>query len=145
MGRQFCLAFPERAERIRQLFGNDLLSLSGRITSYAFFISLGISAIARITHIHRRLYMSLGIIGKLLGWGLALTAITAYYTHELDEITLDFNLALLITAIPTYCMFMRCFYYTEQLVPEAADVISFGVRVSKKVPGIYRKVMERFL
>ena len=143
MGQEFCLTFPNRAERIDRLFRHDLLPLSGRMTFAAFFISMGVAAILRLIHLHRYLYMSLGIIGKLLCWGLPLTGLTAFYMHERYEISLDWGLTLLVTAVPAYCLFMRCFHYTERLVPEAEDVWGWGARSCKKVPGICKQIIER--
>ncbi|MFO7839821.1 MAG: hypothetical protein R6X08_10045 [Desulfosalsimonadaceae bacterium] len=133
MGQEFCLSFPKKAERIEQLLNRDLMALSGRITFSAFFVSLGIAAIGRVTQINRYFYMSLGIIGKLSYWGLPLTAITAYYIHNQYTVSLNFGLTCLIAAIPTCCLFMSCFYYTENLLPEAEDVLGFGYRLYKKV------------
>ncbi|HMA66579.1 MAG TPA: hypothetical protein VKO20_02060 [Desulfosalsimonadaceae bacterium] len=140
MGREFCLSFPKRAEQIEQLLDKDLMVLSGRITLSAFFVSLAIAAVGRVTHINRHFYMSLGIIGKLAYWGLPVTAVTAYYIHKEYAVSQDFGLTLLMAAIPTYCLFMSCFYYTEKLLPEAEDVLGFGYRLSKKVREVFHKM-----
>ncbi len=141
-GREFRICFPEKTALIEQVFDSSLFLLSGRVTLSVFLVCAAAASIARITHISRYFYMSLGIIGKLLYWGPALTAASAFYLHE-QYAGFSWKMSVLFAVIPAYCLFMNCFKYAERLLPEAEDVVSLAVPFFRRAWKSLRRIAEK--
>ncbi len=145
MGQKFYLYFPDKAEAIEQTLSTDLRLLSGRITLTAFLFSIGIAAFGRITHINRYFYMSLGLIEKLLYWGIPLTGITSFYIHIKYLQDFNWELTFLLAAFPTYCLFMNCFKYAEKLLPEMEDVLFWARNFGKRVWSLFKIITKKII
>ena len=132
---------------IEQTLNNDLIPLSGKITFAAFLVSLAIAALGQITHFNRHFYLSMGLIGKLLYWGLPLSAIIAFYIHKQYLNYLNWEMTFALAAIPTYCLFMNTFKYATKLVPEMEDLFYwgnfYGSRVWRSLKRLIHNITQR--
>lgn len=132
IGQQYMEYFPRRAEIINEIFDYEALYLAGDATLSALVVCLGMSAVGRLLHINRYLYLSRGFMGKLLLWGPGLTAVAAYHLYWEYGFSSWEGIAM-VTAVPTYCLFMNCYDYTGRLLPELGDLIRIITPYVKKL------------
>ena len=121
-GKKFSLLHPKATGVISNIVNNDLIELSIHTTFSAFAICLIISAICQVSYITRFLYYPRSIITKLLFWGIPLSAVVSMYIN--DQIELAHWSYTMPIIVPTLCVFMYCFKFTEALLPEFGAVIN---------------------
>jgi len=121
-GKKFIMLQPEAANRISNIVNNDLIEISIHTTFSAFTICLIICAICRVTYIKRFFYYPRNTIGKLLFWGLPLTAIVSMYVNDQIQWA-HWSYTVPITIVPTLCVFTYCFQFSEALLPEIGDIV----------------------
>ncbi len=127
MGHQFLVLFPGRSSAISEVMHCDIFCFAGRLTLTAFGICIAIAAGCRFFYLRRLLYDSMGLAGKLLVWGVLLTAGVTYTVYQ-DTGLGSWQILAVFAAFPTYCLFMNCFRYTNILVPEAGPLILMAWR-----------------
>lgn len=126
MADDFISLHPERAETIIHLASLDLVYFCTEVTLSAFVICFAMSAICQFTHISHYLYLSQGLFGKLVYWGIPLTGAVSYYI-KIEYGFSDLNVICCIAMIPTYLMFISCFKYSQKLIPEAGEVLAIAI------------------
>jgi hypothetical protein len=141
MGGQFLSLFPERAMTMMEIADMELLHFSFDITFTSFLFCMALGAICRFTHISYFFYSSQGLMGKLIYWGLALSAMVSFYVKK-EYGFYSWEVVFIVVMIPTYIMFISCFKYTESLLPEAADVIRSILSVLKP---LYRYAIDNII
>lgn len=131
MGREFVNLFDHKTHVINKLMGLDFWHFAWEITITSFMVCVTVSAAAWLSHIGRILYLPLSAPAKLFFWGLPLSAAVAFYLYTVTGFS---NSAILFTvaAVPTLCLFMSCFQYTERLLPECSDIVVEGVRITRE-------------
>ena len=132
IGRQFVKLQPQQTQMITAIISQDIAALSFNTTLAAFVICMAVSAGCQVFYLSRFFYQSRGKIGKLLLWGLPLTALVSMYAnnhHRFDS----WMSAIPIAIVPTLCVFTYCFRFSRGLLPEADDVIGMLLRYCKKV------------
>ena len=122
MGKKFISLYPEQATTIFELSDLNLVYFSSKVTLSAFIICFTIGAFGRFSHICHYLYLSQGLFGKLLYWGIPLTGAVAYYIKYEYGFS-DWKTTGFIVMIPTYLLFISCFKYSQKLIPEAGDML----------------------
>ncbi len=136
MGEKYISLYPGRAETFFEISNLNLVYFTTEVTLSAFVICFVIGIVCRFLHICRYLYLSQGLFGKLLYWGIPLTGAVAWYIkYEYDFA--DLKATGFIVMIPTYLLFTSCFKYSEKLTPEAGDalriIISWGKFIFRKL------------
>ena len=142
VGSRFLVEFGDRAHAINTIMALEFWRFAGKITVSAFIICTGVSAISWFFPIGRNFYDPMGFWAKLMFWGLPLSAAVSFYISE----ALDFSsieIMLVFTVVPTMCLFMSCFNYTERLVPEMGDIISEGCRFAKECTAFIKDKIEK--
>ncbi len=142
MGEKFISLYSERAETIFELSKLNLVYFSIEVTLSAFLICFVIGVICRFFHISHYLYLSQGLFGKLVYWGVPLTGAVSYYIKNKYGFS-DWQVTGFIAMIPTYLMFTSCFKYSQKLIPEAGDVLKIAIpwfRYAYQV--IYAKITD---
>jgi hypothetical protein len=131
MGYKFLQSFPERAQTIIEITDLDLLYFAVDLTLSIFVLCIVLSSICRFFHINYFFYHSCGFFGKLLFWGIPITAMASYYIKYRYEFT-EWEVTCVVVAFPAYLMFISCFSYTEKLLPELGDIIRLIIPPVKK-------------
>jgi hypothetical protein len=132
IGRQFVKLQPQQTQMITAIISRDIASLSLNTTLTAFVICMVVSAGCQVFYVSRFFYQSRGKIGKLLLWGLPLTALVSMYAnnhHGLDS----WMSVIPISIVPTLCVFTYCFKFSQGLLPEMGDVMGMLLRCCKKL------------
>ena len=132
VGKHFLVLFPEKASIFFEITEISHLPFSVDLTLWSFGICLGIAAVGHFFHINRHFYLSQGLCGKLIFWGLPLTGLVAYYV-SFEYGFSDWKTIMLVTAVPTFLMFGSCFKFAGKLIPECGGVICCGIGLSKKM------------
>jgi len=140
MGNKFLTLFHPKAQTIAEIFEMDHLYFTIELTVASFAICLVLGAVCHFLHISHYLYHSRGFLGKLLFWGIPLTAVVAYYIKNAYGFS-DWEVSCAITVVPTYLLFISCFTYSQSLLPEAGEVIDAVVLNVKK---IYRFILKKY-
>ncbi|MDA3895250.1 MAG: hypothetical protein PF482_03765 [Desulfobacteraceae bacterium] len=142
MADNFISLHPERAETIFEFSELNLIYFSIEVTLSAFIICFAISAVCRFLHICHYLYLSQGLFGKLIYWGVPLTGAVSYYIKNEYGFS-DWEATGCMVMLPTYLLFISCFKYSEKLVPEAGDILKILIpwikRSSRKT---YQKIND---
>ena len=132
IGRQFVNLQPQQAQMITAIIGQNIASLSLYTTLTAFVICMIVSAGCQVFYLSRFLYQSRGKIGKLILWGLPLTALVSVYAN--NRLRFDSWMSVIpIAIVPTLCVFTYCFKFSQDLLPEVGDVIGMLLRYCKKL------------
>lgn len=121
MGQKFVGSFKDQAVSITEFLSFEILQLSIDLTLSALIVCAGVSCVSRLLHISRHFYLSIGFFSRLVFWGGALTALVTFRVCEAYGFE-DYGTAGLFAAIPTACLFMSCFKYSDKLVPEFGDL-----------------------
>ena len=131
IGRQFVKLQPQQTQMITAIISQNIASLSLNITLTAFVICMVVSTCCQVFYLSRFFYQSRGKIGKLLVWGLPLTALVSMHAnnhHRFDS----WMSVIPIAIVPTLCVFTYCFKFSERLLPEIGDVIRLIFHYIKK-------------
>ncbi len=126
MGDKFISLHPDRAQTIIALSELDLMYFCAEVTLSSFVICFALSSICRFMHISHYLYLSQGLFGKLVYWGIPLTVAVSYYIKKEYGFS-DWEVTACIVMIPTYLMLISCFKYSQKLIPEIGDVLKISV------------------
>jgi len=143
VGHKFLVTFHEKAAAINAVMDLNFWLFAGEIALSAFIICIGVSAVCRFLHISRYLYLSQGFFSKLIFWGLPLSAVVAYQifgSHGFQNPETVF----IISAVPTFCLFMSCFNYTEKLLPELGEVLSAISGLTKQSAVYIKRKMDEY-
>jgi hypothetical protein len=135
IGSQFVIQQPQRTQMITAILSNDINGLSLNTTLAAFVICMVISATCRTFYLSRFFYQSQGKIGKLVLWGLPLTALVSMYTNSQHGFH-SWAAVIPITIVPTLCVFTYCFTFSDRLLPELGDVIKAIFIYFKKIASL---------
>ncbi len=117
IGMQYAKSFHQRAGNISNLLNRDPLILSIRTTGLSLIVCFSIAIVCRFLHITRLLFFSRGLLGKIVFFGLTLTAVAATFAQMLFQIT-PWTYAYLATVLPTLLLFSGCFKYAYNIMPE---------------------------
>ncbi len=121
MGQKFVASFQDQAGSIIEIFSFDILRFSIDLTVSALLVCIAVSCCSRLLHISRHLYLSGGFFSKLFFWGFPLTALVTLHICNSYGFE-DYRIVGLFAAVPTFCLFMSCFKYSDQLLPEFGDL-----------------------
>lgn len=143
VGQRFLVTFHEKAAALNAVMDLNFWLFARDLALTAFIICIGISAVCRFLHISRYLYLSQGFFSKLIFWGLPLSAVVAYqisgsYGFQNPETV------FIISAVPTLCLFMSCFNYTEKLLPELGEVLSAISGLTKQSAVYIKRKMDEY-
>lgn len=116
VGQSFAQEFPHRADILRDIIYRNIVLLSATATLKAFAVCLTIAAIAQLLHIARFFYSARNIFYKILFWGLPLTVVVAFFVKK-DTGLATQDTALVVSLIPTLCVFTGCFRFAENVIP----------------------------
>ncbi|MDD5712519.1 MAG: hypothetical protein PHY31_07170 [Smithellaceae bacterium] len=100
----------------------DFVDLAVRTTLSAVAICFLVAFVCQFLHISRHLYFSRGFWGKVFLFGFPLIYLVALHVRHLAAIT-DLDIAVTASFVPTVCVFMSCFKYARDLIPEMEDLI----------------------
>ena len=123
IGQLYPYYFPERARIMSAVLGQDLFLFPMVLTGIALFLGLLAGAVCRLLHITRYGYTSRGLVGRILLFGLPLTAAAAVFTQAIFAIP-HWGAAYGATLLPTLLVFSFCFKSTGFLLPEIGMVAS---------------------
>lgn len=141
IGRRYVIYFPGKAAAIYEFLRIDLIFLAARLTAISFAVCLAISSFCQILHISRIFFLGRGLLFSIVFWGLPLTAATAFFFQPYYG--LAWNTAYLTALVPTLCLFLPCFSYSRELLPEIGEVInSIGVMIYSRLPNRWRWVIS---
>lgn len=132
VGQRYVEIYAENAQSIGDIFNRNLFSFACEITLSAFKICLVIGAFSQFFYLTRFLYLPRSFPGKIILWGLPLTAVVAMHLQYLYEFE-QLNMYYLLAIIPTLCVFTQCFQFTYELLPEAGHLISQAVYAAKNI------------
>lgn len=151
IGKQYMVFFAGRSQAVTYILSNNLVIFSIRLTLSAFTTCLLVGAVCQVLHITRYLYMSRGFFGRIVFWGLPLTAVAAYCAQFAFEIEF-WPTAVILFFVPTLCVFTGCFKYTTELLPEIEDVIQKAAgnvfvrqhfsKLKKQIKNLAKKINE---
>lgn len=131
MGSKYLALFEERAQTIIQVFELDHFYLTVEVTVASFVICFLVGAVCHFLHISYYLYHSRGFFGKLIFWGMPLTALVAFYIKFQFGFS-DWEVTCIIATIPTYLLFISSFTYSQSLLPEVGEIIDIIIPTIKK-------------
>jgi len=137
VGKKFLSMFPVEAQSIFDILNRNLILFSIQLTLKAFIICLSISAICQVFYIARYFYLPRGFIGKIVLWGLPLTAIVAIHIQLAFGLK-PFGLTYVVALVPTLFVFSGCFKFTYELLPE------IGTLIKKALQIITRAIQAKF-
>ncbi|MFC1859099.1 hypothetical protein ACFL9U_13910 [Thermodesulfobacteriota bacterium] len=140
IGQKFLIEFPMKSRIIIDAFSRISFIFAAQLTVAAFLICLAAAAVCQVFYVARYLYYPRGFFGKIFMWGLPLTALVAFYYKR----TLGFQtwpIPYLLALIPTLCVFVACFKFSDELLPEIGDVIRKIITLAKKqIKQLYEKI-----
>ena len=125
VGRYYMVYFPERAKLMEMVLGRDLLIFPPMLTVIGFSAAMVVSALCRIFGITRYLYLSRGMVGKILGFALPTNLLAAAAVRILFPPIWHWAMACMAVLLPTLLVFSYCFRFTMRILPE----IQSGVRL----------------
>ncbi len=131
LGKKFLELYAVSAQSIVYVLNRELILFSIQLTLEAFTICLAISAICQVSHITRYFYLPRGFIGKIVLWGLPLTAIVAIHIQLVFGVK-QFGLTYVVALVPTLCVFSGCFKFTYELLPEIGTLIEKSLQIITK-------------
>ncbi len=141
IGQRFMTVFAGNTTAILDTLDIVSIRFSIEIILIALGTCLIISAICRVFYITRFLYKARGLAGRMVLWGLPLTAVVATKVYFLygGEWSVSYGIAF----IPTLCLFSTCFKLADRTLPVAGDLIQNTVweakDKSKKIWEILKK------
>ena len=123
VGRLYPFYFPERAQIINAVLGQDLFLFPVVLTGIALILGLLAGAVCRLLHITRYAYTSRGLLGRIVLLALPLSAVAAVFTQAAFAVP-HWSAAYGATLLPTLLVFSFCFKSTGFLLPEIGMVSS---------------------
>jgi len=143
MGEKFISLHPERAETIFEFSNLDLRYFCAEVNLSAFVICFLIGVVCQFLHISHYLYLSQGLFGKLVYWGIPLTGAVSYYIKNEYDFS-NWGTTALIVMLPTYLLFISCFKYSQKLIPEVGTIIKISTPPVKYLyHQIFVKIIDR--
>ncbi|MDK9708052.1 MAG: hypothetical protein OEL83_13505 [Desulforhopalus sp.] len=133
MGTEFALSFPERVATINEIFSYQASHLAAKVTLSAFVLCMALAAVGQVLHVNRCLFYSRNVLERLLFWGPGLTALVSYYLYYTEYAFSSWEIIAVVAAIPTFCLFSKCYDYAGQLFPEIGDLLQFLGEQLKKL------------
>lgn len=121
-GGKFMQADAVTAQNIADLLSREPIPFAILLSLKAFTICLAVSAVCHFFHIARLLYLPRQLLGKVILWGLPLTALVAVYIQS-DFGFKQFGLIYFVALVPTLSVFSGCFKFAYQLLPEIGDLL----------------------
>lgn len=144
VGERFITEFPVRAQAFLNVFSRVSIGFSIRVTIAAFTTCLAISAICQVLHIARYFYHSRGFFGRIILWGLPLTAVVAKYIQSGFGFGFEkWGTAYAVSLIPTLCVFMLCFKVTTELLPEIGYLIKKSDVIKTEIIKQVKQLLKR--
>jgi hypothetical protein len=135
IGRLYPYYFPERAQIVNAVLGQDLFLFPLILTGLALVVGLLAGTVCRLLHVTRYGYKSRGLLGRIVLFALPLAAATAVFTQAAFAIP-HWGAAYGATLLPTLLVFSFCFKATGSLVPELGTVFSSRRRDRKPPPQV---------
>ena len=123
VGRYYVASFPIPARRTAMLLGGNILQFSLWVTILAFAVCMVSSALCRVFHIARMLYINRGTPGRIIFCGLPLAIVVARLAQTGLGIP-EWGTAYAYSLVPTLIVFSRCIEIAGRLFPEIGDVLS---------------------
>jgi len=127
VGRLYPLYFPERAQIMNAVLGQDLFLMPMVSIGIALFMGLLAGTVCRLLHITRIVYGSRGLAGRIALFGLPLTAAVAVFTQAVFAIP-HWGAAYAAALLPTLLVFSFCFKTAHGLLPEIGMVAALWKR-----------------
>jgi hypothetical protein len=122
IGQTYMVIFEESCRTTNDVLNRDNIGLAMNLTLTSCAICLILGAILKFLHITRYLYSGRGFLGRTIFFGLPAVYIVAVYLQYRGDFT-RIDTAFTVAIVPALCVFARCFKYTEEFVPEIADII----------------------
>ncbi len=122
VGEKFMEAFYDRASQIQTVMDMDIFVLSFDLTIAAFLVCMAVAVVFQLLHFIKLFFLPMGIFGKILFWGLPMTALTAYritMIYDMDSYTQVF----LISMPPTLIIFAGCLSSASKLLPQLSEIL----------------------
>lgn len=132
VGKNYSAMFPEQVRGFSAAARLNPAWVAGISTIGAFSICILLSIFFQFTHVARYLYHSRGLFGKILLWGIPMTAVVAIFLREYLNLT-QWSVAYMVSLVPTLCIFTYCFKFSEKLIPEVGTVVERTVSVFRGV------------
>lgn len=121
VGQKFIALFSEESQIISDILNRNIAIFTFEASMNALIICLIVGAVCRLTHITRRYYYPMQVIGKAFFWGIPMTALVASRLHFIYGFE-QWRFSFLLAFIPTLCLFAGSLTYTSVLLPELGDI-----------------------
>jgi len=135
IGRLYPYYFPERAQIVNAVLGQDIFLFPLIVTGISLVVGLLAGTVCRLLHVTRYGYTSRGLLGRIVLFALPLTAAAAVFTQAAFAIP-HWGAAWGATLLPTLIVFPFCFKSTGFLVPEIGAIFSSRSRDRKPPPQV---------
>jgi len=113
---------------INSIMNQNLFLFSFNTSLPTIKICFIVAVVCHICFLKRRFYDSCGLIGRVLYFGLPCSAVTAFYNQPLN-----WNLAFIVSLLPTLALFSYCFNLASKLLPETDDVFRYTLNLMQKI------------
>lgn len=123
MGPDFIASNPELANAIAKMSDMGFEQLSIPLTLTAFFTCLGIFAVCKLFFVARYI-TPMGIVGRAITCVLPISGVVSMLLPE-SLLIGGREMAFGLSIFPTLMIFNACFTITDELLPEADELIAF--------------------
>ena len=127
VGKEYISIFTENSQAIFEILSRNCISFSMDLTLQTFYVCLAIASICRLLYIARLFYDPREFLGRLCFWGLPMAVMVAIYLQPIYNFT-EWEMALFLSVAPTLTMFTGCFRFTNLLLPEIGDIITYLIK-----------------
>ena len=117
VGRFYPIYFPHRARLISMVLGQDMFIFPIMLTTLSFGTGMICSAVCRFFYLTRYIYLSKGMMGRILLLALPLNIAAAAVLRPLLSCP-HWGAAYAATLIPMLLSFNFCFRFTNRFLPE---------------------------
>ena len=142
VGQYYLEKMPEQAEPIQRLFDVDPLAVGWETTMAVMSTALVLGCAAQLLHLIRYLYLSQGILGRLVIWYIPSAAYTAWritLQHPFPEYTM----ACMLVALPILCLLSSALHLTQAALPELGDLRRGVTAISRNPPKTWRHLLKK--
>ena len=127
VGKEYISIFTENSQAIFEILSRGCISFSMDLTLQTFYVCLATSSVCRLLYIARFFYDPREFFGRLCFWGLPMAVMVAIYLRPIYKFT-EWEMALFLSVVPTLVMFTGCFRFTNLLLPEIGDIITYFIK-----------------
>ena len=142
VGQYYLEKIPEKAEPIQRLFDADPLAVGWETTVAVMSTTLVLGCAAQLLHLFRYLYLSQGILGRLVIWYIPSAAYSAWRI-SLQHPFPEYTTACMLVALPTLCLLSSSLHLAQATLPELGGLRSGITAIAQNPPKNWRHLLKK--